>query len=105
LIYIIFFAISLGPLGWLIISEIYPLKVRGVGMSIGALSNWLFNAVVTFTFLSLVSWLSPAGAFTLYAGVGVLGIVWGYYFIPETKGITLEEIEEHWRKGTKPKDI
>jgi MFS transporter, SP family, galactose:H+ symporter len=63
LLYIIFFAVSLGPLGWLIISEIFPLKLRGVGMSIGALSNWLFNAVVTFTFLSLINLLTATGAF------------------------------------------
>ncbi len=105
LLYIMFFAISLGPLGWLIISEIYPLKVRGVGMSIGALSNWGFNAIVTFTFLTLINLLSTTGAFLLYAAIGVIGLIWGYYFIPETKGITLEEIEEHWRKGTKPLDI
>jgi len=105
LLYIIFFAISLGPLGWLIISEIFPLKVRGVGMSIGALSNWLFNAIVTFTFLSLINFLTATGAFLLYAAIGVFGLIWGYKYIPETKGITLEEIEEHWRKGSKPRDI
>jgi len=105
LLYIIFFAISLGPLGWLIISEIFPLKVRGVGMSIGALSNWLFNAIVTFTFLSLINLLTATGAFLLYAAIGVIGLIWGYRYIPETKGVTLEEIEEHWRKGSKPRDI
>ena len=105
LLYIIFFAVSLGPLGWLIISEIFPLKLRGVGMSIGALSNWLFNAVVTFTFLTLINLLTATGAFLLYAAIGVVGLIWGYRYIPETKGITLEEIEEHWRKGTKPIDI
>ena len=105
LLYIIFFAVSLGPLGWLIISEIFPLKVRGVGMSIGALSNWLFNAVVTFTFLSLINILTATGAFLLYAAIGVIGLIWGYKYIPETKGVTLEEIEDHWRKGSKPRDI
>lgn len=105
LLYIIFFAVSLGPLGWLIISEIFPLKVRGIGMSIGALSNWLFNAVVTFTFLSLINFLTATGAFLLYAAIGVVGLIWGYRYIPETKGITLEEIEEKWRKGAKPRDI
>ncbi len=105
LLYIVFFAVSLGPLGWLIISEIFPLKLRGVGMSIGALSNWLFNAIVTFTFLSLVNLLTATGAFLLYASIGVIGLIWGYRYIPETKGITLEEIEEHWHKGTKPIDI
>ena len=105
LLYIVFFAISLGPLGWLIISEIYPLKVRGIGMSIGALSNWGFNAIVTFTFLTLLRILSPTGAFLLYAGVGILGLIWGYYFIPETKGHTLEHIEEHWRQGKKPRAL
>ena len=105
LLYIMFFALSLGPLGWLIISEIYPLKIRGVGMSIGSLSNWLFNGVVAFTFLKLVNALSPAGAFWLYAAVGIVGIAWGYHYIPETKGHTLEKIEEHWRKGKKPREL
>lgn len=122
LVYIVFFAISLGPLGWLIISEIFPLKVRGLGMSIGSLSNWLFNAIVSFTFLKL-AWLftapgmeivnagsanpdpNPSGAFFVYAVIAVVGILWGYKYIPETKGITLEEIEDHWRKGTKPNQI
>jgi sugar porter (SP) family MFS transporter len=119
-VYIAFFAISLGPLGWLIISEIFPLSVRGIGSSIGALSNWLFNGIVAFTFFKIVKGLTlpetsivlkgedlgnPAGAFYLYAIVGIAGLVWGYFFIPETKGRTLEQIEEHWRQGKKPKDL
>lgn len=113
-VYIAFFAISLGPLGWLIISEVFPLSVRGIGSSIGALSNWLFNGIVAFTFFKIVKGLTlpgtaimlkgedlgnPAGAFFLYALVGILGIIWGYFFIPETKNVTLEKIEEHWRQG------
>jgi sugar porter (SP) family MFS transporter len=119
-VYIAFFAISLGPLGWLIISEVFPLSVRGIGSSIGALSNWLFNAVVAFTFFKIVRLLTipgteivqngtnlgnPAGAFFLYALVGVAGIIWGYFYIPETKNVTLEKIEEHWRKGKLPREL
>ncbi len=128
LVYIIFFAISLGPLGWLIISEIFPTKYRGVGVSIGSFSNWFFNAIVAFTFLKL-AWLftgegmeitkkimddgvekvqtdpNPAGAFFIYAAVAILGIFWGLKYIPETKGKTLEEIEEHWRQGKAPKHL
>jgi len=119
-VYIAFFAISLGPLGWLIISEVFPLSVRGIGSSIGALSNWLFNGIVAFTFFKLVKGLTmpgtaivlkgedlgnPAGAFYLYALVGILSIVWGYFFIPETKNVTLEKIEEHWREGKSPRKL
>ena len=122
IVYIFFFAVSLGPLGWLIISEIFPLKVRGLGMSIGSLSNWLFNAIVTFTFLKL-AWLftapgmeivkegakkadpNPAGAFFVYAVIAVLGIIWGLKYIPETKGLTLEHIEQHWRDGKAPNEL
>jgi MFS transporter, SP family, galactose:H+ symporter len=120
LVYIAFFAISLGPLGWLIISEVFPLKVRGIGASIGSLSNWLFNGVVAFTFFKIVRGLTvagteinmhgenlgnPAGAFWLYALVGIGGLIWGYYYIPETKGHSLEKIEEHWRQGKKPNEL
>lgn len=119
-IYIAFFAISLGPLGWLIISEIFPLSHRGIGSSIGALSNWLFNGIVAFTFFKIVKGLTlsgssimlkgedlgnPAGAFYLYALVGILGLIWGFFFIPETKNITLEKIEEHWRLGKLPRTL
>ena len=104
-LYIMFFAVSLGPLGWLLISEVYPLRVRGIGSSIGALSNWTFNAIVTFTFLTLLRTLSPAGAFWAYALIGILGLIWGRKFIPETKGVSLEEIEEHWRQGKSPTEL
>lgn len=96
---------SLGPLGWLLISEVYPLSVRGIGSSIGALSNWTFNAIVTFTFLTLLRTLSPAGAFWTYAFIGILGLIWGRKFIPETKGVSLEQIEEHWRQGKSPSEL
>ncbi|MEO6894686.1 MAG: sugar porter family MFS transporter, partial [Ginsengibacter sp.] len=61
-IYIAFFAISLGPLGWLIISEIFPLRVRGIGSSIGSLSNWLFNGIVAFTFFKIVKLFTASGS-------------------------------------------
>lgn len=121
ILYICFFAMSLGPLGWLLNAEIFPLNVRGVGVSLGAFSHWLFNAIVAFTFLKIAWWFTapgheiisaegvigpnPAGAFLLYAGVALLGIIWGYFFIPETKGKSLEHIEEHWRQGKSPRAL
>ena len=66
--YIACFAISLGPLGWLIISEVFPLSVRGIGSSIGALSNWLFNGVVAFTFFKLVKGLTLPGSSIILKG-------------------------------------
>ena len=103
--FIIFINISLSPLGWLLISEVFPLKVRGVGMSIGSLSHWGFNAIIAFTFLTLVNGIGIASTFWLYGAVCVLGLIWGYYYIPETKGKSLEEIELHWRKGGSPRSL
>ena len=99
--YVAFFAISIGPLGWLVISEIFPQKVRGLGTSIGSLAVWIFNCIVSFTFFKIIDFFSenPAGAFFLYGFIAVLGLVWGYLFLPETKGLSLEEIEQKWRKN------
>ncbi|MDR2424700.1 MAG: sugar porter family MFS transporter [Prevotellaceae bacterium] len=119
-IYIAFFAVSMGPLAWLIVSEVFPQRVRGLGTSLGSLAIWLFNTLVTFTFFKIVQALSfsgmelkvegesagnPAGAFALYALVAIAGLIWGYFYLPETKGISLEKIEEHWRKGLKARDL
>lgn len=52
--YVAFFAISIGPLGWLVISEIFPQKVRGLGTSIGSLAVWIFNCIVSFTFFKII---------------------------------------------------
>jgi sugar porter (SP) family MFS transporter len=119
-LYIIFFAISIGPLGWLIITEIFPLKVRGLGSSIGSLSVWVFNSIVAFTFFKIVNALTlpgteitvqgeqsgnPAGAFLFYALIALAGIIWGYFYIPETKGVALDKIEKHWREGGSPRGL
>lgn len=103
--YIIFIAISLAPLGWLLISEVFPLSVRGIGMSIGSLAHWGFNAVIAFTFLKLVHAVGVDITFWLYAFVCLLGAIWGRYYIPETRGKSLEEIEHHWRNGGTPRNL
>lgn len=103
--YIIFIAISLAPLGWLLISEVFPLNVRGVGMSIGSLSHWGFNAIVAFTFFKLVNAFGVSQTFFFYSGICLIGMFWGRIYIPETKGKSLEEIEAHWRKGGSPRDL
>lgn len=119
-LYVAFYAMSIGPLGWLIVSEVFPQKIRALGSSIGSLSVWVFNSIVTFTFFKLASLLSipgtevtvdgqtlsnPSGAFLLYAAVALAGIIWGWFFVPETKGVPLERIEEHWKKGGKPRNL
>jgi sugar porter (SP) family MFS transporter len=95
--YIISFGIGLGPVMWLLISEIYPTKIRGKAMSIATLSVWGANWLVAGTFLSLLDHAGPAKTFWLYACLCVAAFVFCYAFVPETKGRSLEQIEEHWR--------
>lgn len=99
LFYIASFAISLGPIFWLMIAEIYPLKIRGRAMSLATVANWGFNMLVAATFLTLTEKLGKAGTFWLFALVAIIGIIYCYFFVPETKGYTLEEIEEHLHSG------
>jgi len=105
LLYIGSFAISLGPVAWLIISEIYPLRIRGLAMSIATLSNWAFNFIVASTFLSIVQALGASSAFWIYAVLSAMGWLFCYFFVPETKGHKLEDIEEHWIQGKSPREL
>jgi sugar porter (SP) family MFS transporter len=92
------FAISLGPIFWLMNAEIYPLNVRSKAAGVGTMANWTFNAIVSLTFLTLIDALGRSGAFWLYAGIGVVTLWFCWKFVPETKGKHLEEIEEIFRK-------
>lgn len=95
--YIAFFGIGLGPVVWLLISEIYPTKIRGQAMSLATLSVWGANWVVAGTFLSLIRAAGPAGTFWIFSFICILAFGFCLAFVPETKGKTLEAIESHWR--------
>jgi MFS family permease len=93
ILYVASFAIGLGPIFWLMIAEIFPLKVRSAAMATCTVANWGFNFIVSFTFLQLVSTAGKGGAFFTYAALGVAAIVFFAWKVPETKGRSLEEIE------------
>ncbi len=94
--YVASFAVSLGPIFWLLISEIYPLKIRGLAGGTAAGVNWAFNFLVSLTFLSLIQAIGPGDAFWLYGVLAVASWIFSYRLVPETKGRTLEQIEAAW---------
>jgi SP family galactose:H+ symporter-like MFS transporter len=91
--YVGFFAIGLGPVFWLLIAEIYPLAIRGRGMSLATIANWVFNMIVSFTFLDLVNGIGRGPTFLIYALLTLVTIAFTWFLVPETKGRTLEQIE------------
>ncbi|WP_129114554.1 sugar porter family MFS transporter [Halegenticoccus tardaugens] len=99
MLYVAFFAIGLGPVFWLLISEIYPLKVRGSAMGVVTVVNWVANLLVAQTFLQLVGAIGEHGTFWLYAALSVAALVFTYFLVPETKGRSLEEIEADLRQS------
>jgi sugar porter (SP) family MFS transporter len=93
LIYTGSFAIGLGPVFWLLISEIYPVKIRGQAMSVATMANWGANFVVTISFLTLLSAIGNAGTFFLFAGLSIVALAYFQRQVPETKNRSLQEIE------------
>ena len=93
--YVACFSISMGPIPWLVVSEIYPSQIKGQAMSLAILFNWVANYFVAFTFLDLTKWLGFSGTFFLYAAIGVIAIFFVWKKIPETKGQSLEDIEKN----------
>ncbi|MAZ77584.1 MAG: MFS transporter [Legionellaceae bacterium] len=97
--FIVGFAASLGIISWVLNAEVFPLKIRGLGSSMAATSNWVFNALVSSTFLTLVHFFGESGTFFMYAIICCIGMVLVAIFMPETKGITLERLEHNLHKG------
>jgi sugar porter (SP) family MFS transporter len=93
LIYTGSFAIGLGPVFWLLISEIYPVRIRGQAMSVATMANWGANFVVTISFLTLLSAIGNAGTFFLFAGLSIVALVYFQRQVPETKNRSLQDIE------------
>ncbi len=91
-VFVASFAVSLGPIFWLINSEIYPLRNRSKAAALGTFANWIFNFAVSLTFLLLVDALGQSGTFWLYGAVGICTFVFCLKLVPETKGRRLEDI-------------
>jgi sugar porter (SP) family MFS transporter len=87
------YSMSLAPVTWVVISEIFPNRIRGAAMAISVAALWLACFILTYTFPLLNAKLGAAGTFWLYAAICVLGFIFIWNKLPETKGRTLEEIE------------
>ena len=105
LIFIVGFAMSAGPLIWTLCSEVQPLRGRDFGIGCSTFTNWIANMVVGATFLSLLNGIGHAATFWLYAGLNLLFLLFTFAFVPETKGITLEDIERNLMQGKRLRDI
>lgn len=105
LLFIVGFAMSAGPLVWTICSEIQPLKGRDFGIGASTLTNWITNMIVGATFLTLLNQFGSAQTFWLYAALNLSFLLFTYALVPETKGVTLEQIERKLMSGARLRDI
>lgn len=96
-IYLGFFQACLGPLAWLLLSEIFPLRLRGLGMGISVFCLWITNFFIGLIFPMMLSHFGLSGSFIAFAVCSVLGAIFIYNFAPETRGKSLEEIEQSFR--------
>ncbi|MGA8540222.1 MAG: sugar porter family MFS transporter [Terriglobales bacterium] len=105
ILYIFGFAVSWGPVVWLVCSEIFPLEGREIGMTITTMVNWTFAGLVMANALSFMQAHGNASIFYVFAGFCVLAIAFVALFVPETKGITLEEMEFNLKNGARLRDL
>ncbi|MEP1932767.1 MAG: sugar porter family MFS transporter [Roseibium sp.] len=99
-IYIAAFAMSLGPLPYVLMSELIPSTIRETGIAVASATSWLFNALVAFVFLSGVSVIGLDGVFLVFSAVCGLALIVSLVWMPETKSRDLDMIEDNVRSGT-----
>jgi hypothetical protein len=96
LVYVGAYQVSFGPISWLIVGEVFPLSIRGQALALATLTNFASNFLVSLFIPSLQESLGPAGLYFSFAGIGLIALYVIYSIVPETKGKSLEEIEEMW---------
>ena len=96
--YTAFFAFGMGPVPWVVISEIFPNKIRGRAASVATSVLWTGCLLVTFTFLSLIRALGVSGTFAIFAALSAFSFMFVLRLVPETRGKTLEEIQQTWER-------
>lgn len=97
--YLLTFAPGMGCMPWVLNAEIYSDETRSYGNSAAATTNWVSNFIVSLTFLTIAEELTTQGAFLLYAGLSVVGLVFFYFCVPETKGIALVRVPDLFEEG------
>ncbi len=98
-LYIAAFAVSLGPLPYVMMSELFPAAIREPGIAAASATSWLFNAAVAFFFLSAVETFGSVAVFGFFTGVCVVSLIVGLFALPETRGVSLDAIEERVLAG------
>ena len=99
LLFIVGFAMSAGPIIWVLCAEIFPLSGRDLGVTFSTATNWIVNAIVGGTFLTMLNTLGNGNTFLLYGGLNALFVLFFLLFVPETKGVSLEKIEANLLAG------
>jgi SP family galactose:H+ symporter-like MFS transporter len=105
LFFIAGFAMSAGPLVWILCSEIQPQQGRDFGIAVSTLVNWVANMAVAATFLSLLSTVGEANTFVLYAILNVIFAIVVFFFVPETRGVSLEKLGNDLMAGKRLRDL
>ena len=95
--FVAFYAMSIGPTAWTVINEIFPGRIRGRCVAIASATHWGTEYLITQFFLSMLDALGRSGVFALFAGTCVLGFLFVWRYLPETKGRTLEQIQQMWQ--------
>ncbi|ELU13201.1 hypothetical protein CAPTEDRAFT_1723 [Capitella teleta] len=103
IVYISAFCLGMGPIAYVVVGEIFPMRVRGVATSITVCLHWIVAFIITKTFSIMLTSLQPYGTFWFYAGTGLVGLIFTVIIVPETKGKSLEEIEASFSRKTSDK--
>ena len=98
-LYHIAFSFGMGLMGWVLLPEIFPNRLRARGQSVGRMANWVANFLVTISFLSVVHAAGSGNTFWIFTGFIILSFLFIYKLAPETKQRPLEDIEAYWANG------